>query len=297
MKRLNYSDIAAQTVSVLNDGIYESCSGDVVDITKVIADGIAQTVCYSPDDDIMFLKKGSYNTSFSVKNVTTLKAGHDLTIEGLNPVLLNFASARNPGGGFLQGSLAQEESIARVSSLYSCIKDQPMYEYYSIHRTPLYDDWVIYSPKVVVFREEAISGSFLDVPWVTAVITSPAPNATAYKEKCKQAPVQNLINVRKETIENAIYNVFKSRAIKVLSVAQQQHDSIVLGAWGCGVFGCDPKIVSKIFFDLLVSGPFKDSFKEVVFAILDNSPDKKMITPFMELFDAKDKRKLYDALS
>jgi len=35
--------------------------------------------------------------------------------------VLNFASARNPGGGFLTGAEAQEESIARSSAIYPCL--------------------------------------------------------------------------------------------------------------------------------------------------------------------------------
>lgn len=33
---------------------------------------------------------------------------------------LNFASGKNAGGGFLNGSLAQEESIALTTGLYPC---------------------------------------------------------------------------------------------------------------------------------------------------------------------------------
>ena len=64
---------------------------------------------------------------------TTLGAVQRLAEEkgttGDNLALLNFASARNPGGGFLGGSNAQEESLARCSALYACLKDNPMYAY------------------------------------------------------------------------------------------------------------------------------------------------------------------------
>jgi len=48
---------------------------------------------------------------------------------------LNFASARQPGGGFLAGAQAQEESLARASALYRCLLAQ--HEYYERQRAEL----------------------------------------------------------------------------------------------------------------------------------------------------------------
>src|SRR4029077_4484905 len=90
-------------------------------------------------------------------NGTTLAAARQLH-EQYGPeriALLNFASARNPGGGFLSGSQAQEESLARASGLYASLSR--MTDYYGANRrskSALYTDHMVYSPLVPVFRDD-----------------------------------------------------------------------------------------------------------------------------------------------
>ena len=85
-------------------------------------------------------------------NATTLEVARGLADEGHRVAALNFASARNPGGGFLTGARAQEESLARASGLYAMLLDDPMYDHHRSRKDPLYTAWVIYSPDVPVFR-------------------------------------------------------------------------------------------------------------------------------------------------
>ena len=72
---------------------------------------------------------------------------------------------------------------------------------------------------------------------------------------------------------------------RVLAIAaMHQHDALVLGAWGCGVFGNDTEEVAGLFKDAL-DGPFRGVFAEVVFAVLDATPEQRFIGPFHRAFE------------
>src|SRR5438105_1456545 len=64
---------------------------------------------------------------------------------------LNFASARHPGGGWLSGAHAQEESLARASGLVASIADDPMYARHAQSHDALYTSSAIYTSDVPVF--------------------------------------------------------------------------------------------------------------------------------------------------
>jgi uncharacterized protein (TIGR02452 family) len=185
---------------------------------------------------------------------------------GLNPAALNFASATHPGGGFLSGARAQEEYLARSSALYACLESQPMYAYNRQHYDPLYTSYMLYAPAVPVFRSD--DGVLLEEPYTLGIITAAAPNAG-------QLPPD-----RAGEIEAA----FGERIAKVLWIGLQHgHDAIVLGAWGCGAFGNDGRLVSRLFYEAL-GGDFRGAYRQVIFAILDWSPEKRFIGPFEETF-------------
>src|SRR5439155_18521395 len=116
---------------------------------------------------------------FEVANETTLAGIARVLADGAGPVAaLNFASAKNPGGGFLGGSQAQEESLARSSALHASLLRAP--QFYERHRaapSPLYSDAMILSPGCPVFRDDG--GALLEEPRLVAFVTSAAPNAGA----------------------------------------------------------------------------------------------------------------------
>ena len=126
---------------------------------------------------------------------------------------LNFASATRPGGGFLSGAQAQEESLVRSSGLYACIKDSPFYEVHRGLRDPFYSHHVIYSPDVPVFRDDV--GSLLDRPYPCSFLTCAAPNKGAildhYPERLGQ--VDGVMRSRIDRILDLAYELGHRSAV------------------------------------------------------------------------------------
>jgi uncharacterized protein (TIGR02452 family) len=264
-----------ETVGFLKTGCYPGPSGNLVSIAKELAYARMESRLYPPgslgDDPPAPL---SGKSVIEVTEETTLAALRrlDALAPGCNPCCLNFASARNPGGGFLSGARAQEESLARSSGLYACIAPmREMYDYNRHRSTCLYSDFMIYSPRVPVFRDDA--GTLLELPYLASFITAPAVNVGAL-----------------HISENSqVEPTMRKRAELVLRVAHRhRHELLVLGAWGCGAFRNDPDLIARLFAEHLgPSGLFHNVFGQVIFAIVDFSKNQDNLRTFRaRLLDA-----------
>ena len=262
--------LGQDTVRILEAGHYTAPSGTTVPLRDRIDRAVAGTRSYAPTDALAREHRGPHATRIEVTNETTLAAAARLIGEGCTDIAaLNFASAKNPGGGFLGGARAQEETLARSSGLYACIASDPMYEHHRAQHDPMYTPWVIYSPAVPVIRAD--EGAFLETPYDCAFVTSPAVNAGVVLE-------------RDPSRRTEIRDAMRERVARVLAVAAQHgHRTFVLGAWGCGVFANDPTEVADLF-HAAVHGPFAGAFERLVFAVLDYSPEQRFIGPFRARF-------------
>ena len=157
MNRSQRTSIAKQTLEIIEQGYYITDAGRRVSIKQEVESSVALAKCYKPSDfenlsDQLTLDTTENQTVFNLTNTTTLaEAGNLLNKQNGNVTCLNFASAKNPGGGFLNGSQAQEESLARSSTLYpTLLKNEIYYTINRQNRSSLYTDHMIYSPKVLV---------------------------------------------------------------------------------------------------------------------------------------------------
>ena len=277
--RKGRAETARETVSILRQGYYVNLSQRKVSVADELQFAVANTLHYRPEDFAsvrdearkILEERAPYETQFQVVNSTTLASirKHLEDNTGEDVVCLNFASAKNPGGGFLNGSQAQEESLARATGMYSCIAPkQSMYNHNRQCGTCLYTHHALYSPKVPVLRND--EDELLEEPYLTSIITSPAVNAGAVRRR--ERPL--IEPTMRERIENVL----------ALAVAHH-HQTVVLGAWGCGVFKNDPTNVAQWLHDALQSERFQGAFRKVIFAVLDRSREERFIGPFLKMFD------------
>lgn len=266
--------MAQETERIVAQGVYRAPSGRLVEIAEQVARARAGTRLYGPEPvAVPEPEDGGRETVFEVTGEGSLTAGQRLAGSGGGPVaVLNFASARNPGGGYLNGAQAQEEALCRGSALYTCVREVP--EFYAAHRaepSPFYSDRVILSPGVPVFRDDR--GSLLEVPYEAGFLTAAAPNAGVI---ARQRPAE----------AGRVPAALAVRAERVLEVAAAGgYRQLVLGAWGCGVFRNEPADVARAFAaQLLGTGRFADRFGRVVFAVLDRRADSPTRAAFAETF-------------
>lgn len=250
------SPAAQQVLAILAAGAYTAASGATVSIGALQKRAEEGTRLYTPEA-LKALRDRPADTgapTVEIQAGTTQQAAQRWA--GDDAVILNFASARNPGGGFLGGARAQEEELCRCSGLYRTLLTQPAYyEHHRRERTLLYSDRLIHSPAVPFFRL-ATKEPLLDEPFTVGVITAPAPNAGA------------IANSRPHEA-GAIEATFERRWANILAVAAEHgHRSVVLGAWGCGAFRNDPVPVAEAARRVLASGRF-GAFERVLFAIPD----------------------------
>jgi uncharacterized protein (TIGR02452 family) len=268
--RNHRATVASQTLSIVQGGTYYAPSGKAISIAASVQMAIHRTILITPRqtralrsraDEIIASRP--FATRFHVANETTLTAARRLVAQnGPDRVAaLNFASAKNPGGGFLNGSQAQEESLARATALYPSLLTQRAYYDANRHApTALYTDHMILSPQVPVFRDD--DDQLLEEPWEVSIFTAPAPNAGA------------IASNHPDSMDD-IEPTFRRRIEQLLCVATvHEQSALVLGAWGCGVFRNDPAMVAGLFAEfLLPGGPFASAFEHISFAVLDRHGD------------------------
>ncbi|MBN0042860.1 TIGR02452 family protein [Streptomyces actuosus] len=267
--------IAQETEEIVAAGAYRRADGRQVSLSARIEAARAGTRMIGPDPipsppDLSAAPAGRAAMLIEVTRESSLEAARRLAAEPV--AVLNFASARNPGGGYLNGAQAQEEALCRASALYTCLAGaREFYDHHRAHRDPFYTDRVIHAPAVPVFRDDR--ARLLDEPYDVGFLTAAAPNAGVVLRTAPEraADLPHALAVRAERVLEA--------------AAAHGYRRLVLGAWGCGVFRNDPAQVAEAFRGLLgPRGRFEETFAHVVFGILDRTRGQTVRVAFDRAF-------------
>ncbi|MCD8149411.1 MAG: TIGR02452 family protein [Clostridiales bacterium] len=191
-------------------------------------------------------------------------------------LVLNLANPVNPGGGVRRGTRAQEEDLCRKSSLLLSLEGSAASRYYSYNRslhTYMGSDAIVITPKVEIIKDE--NGNLLEDSVIVAVMTYAAPCLTGGMAGLSQAQYEKIV-----------YN----RILGMLRCAAYMgYKNLVLGAFGCGAFGNDAKVVSDLFYKALKEFDFdgmreKDMFRRIDFAVLSRGSESYNFQEFYRNF-------------
>ena len=278
------SEIFYETISLIDKGFYTTPSGK--EIPLPIDQMLAGNECFHQELPPIDFPPVEGGTTVLVEKGDCLVVAERLVNESYNPALLNFASSGHPGGGVKNGSQAQEETICRRSTLARSIFtfDQKYAEEFGFEHNqgnnyPLsnLDFSVIYSPAVTVFRNGP-DCTFMETPYQIAIITNSALNLNG-KYSLRLTHDGHMPPKVKEITLNKIRTIFRLGLLK-------GHDSLVLGAFGCGAFKNPPSEMAMLFKQVIEEPEFKDRYRLITFAIIaDHNDRNNNFASFSEVFN------------
>ena len=251
----------------------------------------------NPDDTIFYEnplplspQKTNCETKISVIEADCIETAALMQKAGYNPCVLNMASRQNPGGGVLGGSGAQEENIFRRCNIFLSLYQFVDYcNRYGIKRNQKFSyplnrtSGGIYSKNITVFRGSENNGyCLLKKPFKTSFVSVPALN------KPELILIDGTYYISKPLIEFA-----KERIRAILRIAgANQHNCLILSAFGCGAYQNPPNHVAKLFKEVFNENEFKNQFQLIIFSIIDDyntwkthNPNGNVI-PFQREFES-----------
>ena len=264
------------------EGSRDLCNAHPV-LKKAIEDSIRNQVLYWEEDALPPYSGGaSYAQKLYLSKSRSYQAARPYARMGKKVCVLNFASSVSPGGGVVNGASAQEESLCRISSLYFALKDENTAgRFYKQHWDRIHlgkmnranTDDMIYTPGVVVFREDDDECAFLpEDEWYSVdVLTCAAPDLRDADDASAYRPTADELT-----------NLIKNRIRKIIHVAALHGvQTLILGAFGCGVFLNPPSLVANVFYETLKD--YAGAFEDAEFAVYSSFPGSPNYLAFSEI--------------
>ena len=222
---------------------------------------VKNTTIYPIDEQIPVVNAGDMKASFELVNLDSVSAIFEFATgsEKEKTAVLNFASFKEPGGLFLKGSTAQEEALCHESFLYNVLRNFQR-SYYDVNNKNLnrglYKNTALYTPNVIFFKNSRLQ--------ICDVITCAAPNRNVGIK---------YTNVSIEENNKVLYE----RISYIKNIALHQNvKTLILGAFGCGVFKQNATTVAKY-----IKKIFEDTGMEIILAV---PGDNENYRKFKEIF-------------
>lgn len=292
------AEVFQHTVAVAKRGYY-TLDGKEYPFAHEDTQSMINGSCYYDKPfDVYSYPTQDDETIISVENSDCLTVAKDLQDKGYNVAVLNMASRQNPGGGVLSGAGAQEENLFRRTNLFLSMFQFAKYaNQYGLNKHqrqyPLDREYGgIYTPNAMVFRGKEKDGYPMLGPnsFRMSFIAVPGINHPDLKDEIHLA--DNMIEGTKN----------KMRTILRIGL-RHGHDSLVLGALGCGAFCNPPSHIARLFHEVFEESEFKNKYRLICFAILDDhnshkshNPDGNYL-PFVKEFHPKSKMNQTQSLS
>ena len=260
----NNINIIEKTLEICNKGYYYINNNKIkLSLNK---EQMQKAVVYSDKDISNIINAftladiANKKTSYNICNSDSFDAAYKISLSCPDSeiLVLNFANPLNPGGGVHIGAKSQEEDLCRKSTLLLSLESEKAKEYYDFHREQrsyFSSDYMIISPFVEVFRKS--DNSLTSHPFKVSVLTCAAPIMT-----------ESVKAMDTEQYKSILYHRIKG--ILCLS-AKKGYKNLILGAWGCGVFGNDAELVASLFYKAFKELKNTADFDNVVMAVLDKS--------------------------
>lgn len=242
---------------------------------KDVEASIEGQVIIKETDDIGNVPKDKYEekAKVNVSRKRTCEAAKVYVADGEKVVIHNFASAVNPGGGVVKGATAQEESICRISTAYPCLTTESNRRgFYNLHRAlqdRIYNDDIIYTPDVVVFKSDTSNPVKLpdNEVYKVNIITCAAPNLNSRN-------MRNDTKYIRKVTDKELLAIHVKRLRRILDVAiKNGNECIILGAFGCGAFMNNPEVVARAAREVVTE--YRYAFKNIEFAVYCSSKDTR----------------------
>ncbi len=273
--------ILNETLKIFQQGYYLK---DDKRIPLLLAPSERETIHVYLPEDVMIVGRRLNQTAqktrngkcrFSCVNMDSITAARNLVKETSDNdrrvLVMNFANAFHAGGGVRIGANAQEEDLCRKSSLLLSLESVTAKKYYLYNNsiyTPMGTDALMITPQVEVIRDE--NNDLLDEPFIVSVLTCAAPDLRRGMNGMTQSGYQQMF-----------YQRIKGMLQCAASLGYRE---LILGAWGCGAFRNESRLVSGLF-----ARAFRELgetvFDKVVFAVMDRPGKEENFKVFSRCFN------------